>query len=67
MVKSKTILIIEDESLLSEAYAMILKKEGFDTLEAHNGLEALEIIARHKVDLILLDLRMPKMNGIEFL
>lgn len=63
----ETILIVEDESLLSEAYMTILKKEGFETIAAFDGKEALAMIDNHPIDLILLDLRMPHMNGIEFL
>lgn len=61
------ILIVEDEKLLNEAYELVLKKEGYDVAAAFNGEEALELFAKHKPDLILLDLRMPKMDGVEFL
>ena len=61
------ILIVEDEKLLNEAYELVLKKEGYDVSAAFNGEEALELFAKHKPDLILLDLRMPKMDGVEFL
>jgi len=66
-MKNKIILIVEDDQLLNEAYAMILNKERFKTLQANDGLQALEIIKNHPVDLILLDLRMPKMSGLGFL
>ena len=61
------ILIVEDEKLLNEAYELVLKKEGYDVKAAFNGAEALDIFEKHKPDLILLDLRMPKMDGVEFL
>lgn len=61
------ILIVEDEKLLNEAYELVLKKEGYDVSTAFNGAEALDIFEKHKPDLILLDLRMPKMDGVEFL
>lgn len=64
---SSTILIVEDEAILSEAYAMILKKEGFKTITVFDGKEALKIIDEQPVDLILLDLRMPHMGGLECL
>lgn len=63
----QNILIVEDESLLSEAYTTILQKEGLKTTVAYDGQKALELLKSQPFDLILLDLRMPKMNGIEFL
>lgn len=66
-MKGKTVLIVEDESMLSEAYKTILQKEHFKALTAFNGREALEVLENNSVDLILLDLRMPKMGGLEFL
>ena len=61
------ILIVEDEKMLNEAYELVLKKDGHDVDVAFNGVEALGIIKTKKPDLILLDLRMPKMDGVEFL
>ena len=62
-----TILIVEDESDLNEAYKMILTKAGYTVITSFDGQEALEKVREHKPDLILLDLRMPRMDGIEFL
>ena len=64
---SKKILIVEDEQTLNEAYQMILSQEGYDVHVAYDGKEALEKCKAVEPDLILLDLRMPKMGGIEFL
>lgn len=64
---AKNILIIEDEQLLNEAYKTILEKEGYTVRVAYDGQEALEIAKEVEPDLILLDLRMPRMGGIEFL
>ncbi|MDB5161237.1 MAG: DNA-binding response regulator VicR [Candidatus Saccharibacteria bacterium] len=61
------ILIVEDEKLLNEAYELVLKRGGFDVSVAFNGEEALDIVSQTKPDLILLDLRMPKMDGVAFL
>ncbi|MBA3757694.1 response regulator [Candidatus Saccharibacteria bacterium] len=61
------ILIVEDEKVLNEAYELILKKEGHKVCVAFDGAKALEMFAEQKPDLVLLDLRMPKMSGVEFL
>ncbi len=64
---AKKILIVEDEIVLLEAYEMVLQSAGYDITLAHDGQEALDITKELEPDLILLDLRMPKMSGIEFL
>jgi DNA-binding response OmpR family regulator len=61
------ILIVEDEQALSEAYEIILKKNGYKVRVAHDGQEALEIVNEFNPQLILLDLRMPRISGIQFL
>jgi CheY-like chemotaxis protein len=61
------ILVVEDEKLLNEAYELVLKKEGHKVGTAFNGEEALKQFEKDKPDLVLLDLRMPKMDGVEFL
>lgn len=63
----QNILVVEDEHALSEAYKTILNKEGFSAEIAHDGQKALDVLKGFDPDLILLDLRMPNMNGIEFL
>ncbi len=61
------ILVVEDNTTLSEAYELILSHEGHKVEVAHNGLEGLEKLAKFKPDLILLDLLMPKLDGLGFL
>jgi CheY-like chemotaxis protein len=61
------ILIVEDEKVLNEAYELVLNKEGYEVATAFNGEEALSLVKQGKFDLILLDLRMPKVDGVEFL
>ena len=61
------ILVVEDERTLNEAYELVLKSEGHNVRVAYNGKEALGIFKEQNPDLVLLDLRMPQMDGVEFL
>ncbi len=61
------ILIVEDDRDLNNAYSIILKNEGHDVVEAYDGQEALVKIKDFSPELILLDLLMPIMGGLEFL
>ncbi|HEY5152395.1 MAG TPA: response regulator [Candidatus Saccharimonadales bacterium] len=61
------ILVVEDDQDLNKAYCIILKHEGHQVVEAFDGQEALEKLTDFTPDLILLDLLMPVMGGLEFL
>jgi len=61
------ILIVEDEQSLSDAYQLILESQGYKVLVNGDGEEALTSLESFQPNLILLDLRMPKIDGIEFL
>lgn len=63
----KTILIVEDDGILLEALENKFMHEGFDVLSAKNGLEGLNILSDKKIDLILLDIVMPIMDGLTML
>ncbi len=66
MTKSDyTILLVDDEPDILEFVGYNLKKEGYQTLTATNGADALKITAENKPDLILLDVMMPGMDGVE--
>ena len=63
----KTILIVEDEEPLQLVLNDVLAVEGYNVLEAKDGLEGLEVATKEHPDLILLDILMPKMGGLEML
>lgn len=67
MKKQKTILIAEDEEEFRIILSDMLKKKGFSVREARNGKEALMLALSEHPDLLLLDLFMPEMSGIEAL
>ena len=62
---SKKILVVDDEEFIRKALAEKLKNEGFDVLEAEDGEKAVELALSSHPDLILLDVIMPKMDGVE--
>lgn len=64
-MSAHTILVVDDEQDLLDLIEYNLKKEGFKVLKAENGLEALEIAREQNPDLVLLDIMMPKMDGLE--
>jgi len=60
----KTILIVDDEQPIVDILVYNLKKEGYNTLEANDGLTAVNIALSKQPDLILLDIMLPKMDGL---
>lgn len=63
----KRILIVEDDNFVAEVYLAKLSEMGYETVLAQNGEEGLAELKKGKIDLILLDILMPIMNGIEML
>lgn len=63
----KKILLIEDEFFIRDLYERYLKKSGYEVLTAIDGEDGLDKCLNNKADLILLDIMMPKMTGIEVL
>lgn len=59
------ILLIEDEPLITDSLSYSLEREGFDVLIAHDGLEGLQLAQQEQIDLILLDIMLPELDGRE--
>ncbi|XLM21440.1 response regulator [Chromobacterium piscinae] len=64
---SKTILIVDDSTTLRQVVRMTLVGAGYEVLEAGNGKEALDILDGRKIHLIISDVNMPVLDGIELL
>ena len=60
-----TILVVDDEAQIRRVLPATLSSNGYDVIEAKNGQEAIEMVIRERPDLILLDVNMPDMSGLE--
>jgi len=65
--KTKTIVFVEDNPVVLMAYRNRLQREGFHVEPAQDGLEAMKILTQFVPDLVVLDLMLPKINGVEVL
>ncbi len=65
MDMKKTILVVEDEKNIAQVLAYNIKKKGYDCLIAYDGETGLKMALEEQVDLVLLDIMLPKMNGFE--
>ena len=63
----KKILAVDDSPSIRQMVSYTLKRAGFDVYEAEDGVEALEIAKQVDVDMVLTDINMPKMDGIELI
>lgn len=62
---SKTILIVEDNELNMKLFNDLLEAHGYDVIQTRDGLSALDLARQHKPDLILMDIQLPEVSGIE--
>ncbi|MBI2450460.1 MAG: response regulator transcription factor [Candidatus Nealsonbacteria bacterium] len=63
----KKVLVVDDEDRITNYLRIRFRSAGYDVITAADGMEALEQMAKHNPDIIILDLIMPKMDGWEFL
>ena len=66
-MKNITVLFVDDELSILSTLKRLLRKESYDVLTADSGQQGLELLAQHAVDVVISDMRMPQMNGAEFL
>lgn len=67
IMKKNTILCVDDEPIILKALVRLFRKENYDIYTAENGDEALSVLEKHPVDLVISDYRMPEMTGVELL
>ena len=62
---TKRVLIVEDNDLNMKLFHDLLDAHGYKTLQTRNGMEALELAREHRPDLILMDIQLPEVSGLE--
>jgi two-component system cell cycle response regulator DivK len=62
---SKTVLIVEDNELNMKLFRDLLEAHGYATLQTRNGIEALSLAREHQPDLILMDIQLPEVSGLD--
>ena len=64
---AQTVLVVDDEPMVREVLTQYLQHDGFGVVEAADGDEAVDLLERHRPDLVLLDLMLPKRHGLDVL
>jgi two-component system, cell cycle response regulator DivK len=62
---AKTVLIVEDNALNMKLFNDLLEAHGYQTLKTSDGIEALELTRQHKPDLVLMDIQLPEVSGLD--
>src|SRR5689334_23276030 len=62
---SKRILVIDDDAIVRASVSKLLRLKGYEVQEASDGSDALEVCAKNDFELIIVDIRMPGLNGVE--
>ncbi len=62
---AKTVLIVEDNELNMKLFNDLLEAKGYEVIQTRNGLKALDLAKEHRPDLILMDIQLPEVSGLE--
>ena len=62
---AKTVLIVEDNELNMKLFHDLLEAHGYQTIGTRNGIEALDLARKHRPDLIVIDIQLPEVSGLE--
>lgn len=63
--EGEKILIVDDDALVLKSLARVLEREGYQTTTADSGKKAIELVSKENFDLVMSDIRMPELDGIE--
>jgi two-component system chemotaxis response regulator CheY len=66
-IRKATVLIIDDETGIQDVFVFLLEPMGYEVLRASDGVEGLQMLENRRVDVIFLDIHMPRLNGVEVL
>ena len=61
------VLVVDDERSMRELLSIVLRRDGYDVLIAEDGASGLELLKRERIDILITDIRMPQMNGVDLL
>lgn len=64
---TRTVLVVDDDRQMVKTFAAVLRRRGWESLTAFDGEEAVQVAREHHVDVVLMDVRMPGMNGVDAL
>ncbi len=67
MTRSRKILVVDDESSIRFLLSDVLSSEGFEVIEARDGQESVEQLKKNNFDLVIMDIRMPRLDGVSML
>ena len=62
---AKTVLIVEDNELNMKLFRDLIEASGYETIQTRNGMEALDLARRYRPDLILMDIQLPEVSGLQ--
>src|SRR5258708_32097580 len=65
--RAPRILVVDDERSMREMLAIVLRREGYDVLLAENGRAAVDVLEREPIDLLISDIKMPDLSGVDVL
>jgi CheY-like chemotaxis protein len=65
MSRGRVVMVVDDEKIIADTLSIILSREGFSTVTAYDGISALNLAKLHRPQLMISDVMMPKMTGVE--